>query len=214
MGGFLWCGGRWSEGWSRPLPLISRQITAEPLLSSWLWSQLLTANKLQAIKKDTHVHTHTHLYTGTHTHIYTNTHTYTEHTETHTHIYIKSLWTEQSFPYFLLLLYYSHSHYSLSFCNLLSLFFIHLLTFWNQIGLPYTHTALWLLAAGFRCLQSGCTFQQASNCGRMKLYRPSMAMIDMHTNHHKPDKNKNHTHTHARMHACMPTHMCTIHIHT
>lgn len=39
----------------------------------------------------------------------------------------------------------------------------------NQIGLSYTSTALWLLAAGFICLQSGCTFQQASDCWRMKL---------------------------------------------
>lgn len=39
----------------------------------------------------------------------------------------------------------------------------------NQIGLSYTSTALWLLAAGFICLQSGCTFQQSSDCWRMKL---------------------------------------------
>lgn len=43
-------------------------------------------------------------------------------------------------------------------------------------------------------------------------------MIDMHTNHHKPDKDKKHTdshrhtHTHASMHVCMPTHTETIHI--
>lgn len=32
---------RWSEGWTQPLPLVSWQIAAEPLLSPWLWSHLL-----------------------------------------------------------------------------------------------------------------------------------------------------------------------------
>lgn len=58
---------------------------------------------------------------------------------------------------------------TLSFLHCQSLSLIYLLSLCNQIGLSYTHTALWLLAAGFRCLQSGCTFQQANDCGRMKL---------------------------------------------
>lgn len=65
-----------------------------------------------------------------------------------------------SFPLLSLSLSFSHCH---------SLSLIHSLSLCNQIGLSYTPTALWLLAAGFRCLQSGCTFQQANDCGRMKL---------------------------------------------
>lgn len=51
----------------------------------------------------------------------------------------------------------------------LCLSFTHSLSLCNQRGLSYTPTALWLLPAGFRCLQSGCTFQQAHDCGSMKL---------------------------------------------
>lgn len=58
---------------------------------------------------------------------------------------------------------------SLSLMHCQSLSLIHSLYLCNQIALSYTSTALWLLAAGFRCLQSGCTFQQANDCGRMKL---------------------------------------------
>lgn len=38
-----------------------------------------------------------------------------------------------------------------------------------------------------------------------------MAMIDMHTIHHKPDKNKNHTHTRAHAYVHAHTHTHTLH---
>lgn len=77
----------------------------------------------------------------------------------------------------------------LSFLQCHSLFGIHPFPFCNQIGLSYRPAALWLLPAGFRCLQSG---QQANDCGAWnsrshQWLRHTHWLSGTHTDAHKED---------------------------